>query len=483
VAEPYQFGFAADGEWLVAAGPNGVLHGLALDGSPPEVLPRAYRDGAVLTRVDAVLGVNGGVVVCGRMTPVAGRGLRDPVSPAVTVTIATPLAPVMTSTGTWGEETSFDVAPAIPVESYVVAHYDRAARRVRLHVIGPAAGSPRWAAFPALHCVAVRPTDPPYFQAYAFDLDNLERYSGPPNPVRASRARSAWEMMTTGGTPPYTLPVLTRTLPEPAGRAPFAVLVGNTVHIRRTDPRWLPFEPQRDGKPMIAGTTFARLELAGEVLAGVLVNAGRRERTLVLFRGPDGAVIAELSHANREAPFKLSTDGTFLARRRGRWEVAVSRTADPGRPLTVAGPARLHTGLEISLTAHPFRLFIHVGGFGHIFSETDGRLGHVLNRGLKTTRFRNQVVHDLPTRYDPARFPSWDATAEGGWWAVADRLGQVILYAGAGKQVASFLVRRERAAAWAPGGAFWGDPALIGGPPTPGADRIIGQAIRDAGRD
>ncbi len=67
VAEPLTFGFEAGADWLVIAGRDGVLHGLALDGSPPEVLPRAYRNGAVLKQVNAVLGVTGGVVVCGRM--------------------------------------------------------------------------------------------------------------------------------------------------------------------------------------------------------------------------------------------------------------------------------------------------------------------------------------------------------------------------------------------------------------------------------
>src|SRR5262249_47804099 len=67
VAERTGFGFDAAGEWVVAAGRDGILHGLALDGSPPEVLPRACRDGVVLRHIDAVLGVNDGVVVCGRM--------------------------------------------------------------------------------------------------------------------------------------------------------------------------------------------------------------------------------------------------------------------------------------------------------------------------------------------------------------------------------------------------------------------------------
>lgn len=67
VAEPTAFGFDAAGEWLVVAGPQGVLHGLAFDGGPPEVLPRPAHGGAVLKQVDAILGLPGGVAVCGRL--------------------------------------------------------------------------------------------------------------------------------------------------------------------------------------------------------------------------------------------------------------------------------------------------------------------------------------------------------------------------------------------------------------------------------
>jgi hypothetical protein len=65
--------------------------------------------------------------------------------------------------------------------------------------------------------------------------------------------------------------------------------------------------------------------------------------------------------------------------------------------------------------------------------------------------------------------------------AVPDRLGQVLLYQSDGTPVAAFVVRRERAAAWIPGGVFWGEPSLIGGPATPDAERKIGQAIAAAG--
>ena len=56
---------------------------------------------------------------------------------------------------------------------------------------------------------------------------------------------------------------------------------------------------------------------------------------------------------------------------------------------------------------------------------------------------------------DPDRFAR-DAEWAWRWRAVLDWLGPVLLFTDGGRHVASFLVRRDRAAAWAPGGAFWG---------------------------
>jgi hypothetical protein len=56
----------------------------------------------------------------------------------------------------------------------------------------------------------------------------------------------------------------------------------------------------------------------------------------------------------------------------------------------------------------------------------------------------------------------------------------VLLFAN-NELIAAFVVRRERAAAWIPGGVFWGTPALIGGPATPDAEKKIGRVIQMAG--
>lgn len=444
VSEPTLFGFDADGDWLVIAGRDGVLHGLGMDDAPPEVLPRPFFGGVVLRQVDAMLGVSGGVVVCGRMTP---------------------------------------AEPGIP--AFVAAHYDRATRRVAVHQLGPAADRARWSAYPDLHCVAVRVSGGrPGVSGCALDLATFGRFPGGEDAGLVSRARAAWDRTEKGGSPPYNLPVLTQwSVPMNAQTGPYLYLKENVVQVKRTDPEWSSFEPQRDGKPTLAGATIHAAQLAGDVLAVAMKSVG--ERKVVLFRGPDGAVIGELSHYPPGSAFGLSPDGRRVARRRGPREVAVTDTASltPARPgVTLAG---LHNALGVRWKVEhtPFQLTIWVGGFEHTFRVDDGLLVHVLARGLPGNQKDGKAgwVHHPPTEYDPARFPPREIAWRHGWRAVPDRLGQVLLYRATGELVASFLVRREKAAAWLPGGVFWGDSVLVGGPPTPDAAAKIGRAIATAG--
>lgn len=453
IAEPNGFGFDAAGEWLVVAGRDGVLHGLTLDGSPPEVLPRPSRDGELLRTIDAVLGVNDGVVVCGRM--------RIPAN----ITI-----------------TSMNVHRVVPVpaEVFVAAHYERASRRVTLHDLGPAIGGGRWSAYPDLHCV-VTPTafDGKQWGGCALDLGTLGRYGKPATTGIVSRAQAAWRRAAEGQSPAYPLPVLSRWSPaEPSGTGPYICLVENEVRVLRADPPWVSFEPKRDGKPLLAGATIHTAHLAGDVLALTISRPG--ERSLVLFRGPDGRVLGDVGHDYRAGPPGLSADGRLLARRRGR-EVVVSETATPAGAVAVTTAAGLHNDLFVWLHSRPLELFIRVGAFLHLFRVGEGeRLQHALLPVSPeiTLPIRSTLDHP-PFAHDPGRFPPRESVQAGPWRAVLDRLGQVLVL-GPGGLVAAFVVRREQWAAWVPGGVFWGEPSLIGGPPAPDADRKIGRALRAA---
>jgi hypothetical protein len=467
VAEPTGFGFDAAGDWVVVAGRDGFLHGLDLDGSPPEVLPRPCRDGVVLRHIDAVLGVNDGVVVCGRMR-LSTEGYLSTTTLPGAFTIVSPGVPVLSASASPGR-----VEP-IPTELFVAAHYDRSSRKVTLHTLGAAFAGVRWFAYPDLNCVVVWGMSiDGKLAGCALDLATLGRFPNPSDLRVVSRARLAWERAGHGDSSPYPLRILTRWSPgtPPRGER-YIALVDNTIQVQG----WSEFEPKRDGKPLLAGTTVHTAHLAADVLALAVTRPG--ERKLTLFRGPDGRVLGEVTHDHRNAPVGLSADGRLIARRRGQREVVVSETASPAAALVVTTAAGLHSDLRVWLASTPFQLALSVGAFQHVFRLTaEGRLQRLL---LQTEPQAQTPVGKLPTAravsYDPIRFPHKESVEAGRWRAILDRLGQVLLFSPAGL-VAVFVVRREHAAAWVPGGVFWGEPALIGGPPTPDADRKIGRAI------
>jgi len=474
VVEATDLGFDTGGEWLVMAGRDGVLHGLAFDGLPPEVLPRAFRDGAVLKQVDAILGVPDGVVVCGRLTPTVQ---------STSVTVVSLGEPVIVSSASPSGVT-FEVASgagAAGEEQLVAAHYDRVHRRVTVYPFGRAVPAARWFAFPDLGCIVVRrPEGSSVTDSCALDLTTQDCYLAVRDDGGTSRARDAWRRSMHRGSPPYTLTILTRwshsaVLPD---GDPFLHLLGNTLHVKRADPLWVPFEPRRDGVPLLAGTTIYQARLAGDILA-LHVSRGR-ERNLLFFRGPNGTAAGAEREGIRGGLLSLSAAGRRVAFGRKRREV-VMKDVNGGMSLAVAVPARLHDSIAPILDINPFRLIVRVGTFEHAFRLADGRLTHTFARRTPDSDTWVMPPDLVATAYDPVRFPPQRATAAGPWRAAVDRLGQVILSMRDGTVVATVLVRRDRAAVWVPGGVYWGDTALIGGPPTPDAERTIGQAIQAAG--
>ncbi len=462
VGEPTLLAFDAAGEWLVAAGPNGVLHGLTFDGRPPEVLPRAFHAGAVLKQVDVILGLNGGVAVCGRGDPV----------PAPAVTIYPPGSPVLTSSA------SDDPQPT--GQQLVVAYYDRAARRVTAHALGPALSGGAWAAYPELNCVV---TDPRGREPHGIDLTTGERARAGEPGGRNDRLTAALQPSARGNSSPLTLPVHTAYLQGDSTDNPHLVHKGTLIHVVRGPQSWTPFQPMRDGKPLLDGTEIVRAQLAGDVLALALWPRGRNH-VLTVFQGPDGRIVGEAPLPHIHTPFALSRDGRLVARLRLPRTLVVAATAGDGSARATAAPAALHNNLAVALQAAPLRLRIAVGGFDHTFDLDGESLRHAVTTG-PTARPPWPTVsrgHPSAPQYDPARFPTGEVVRAGYWQAVVDRLGQVLLHTEKDGLVAAFLVRRELAAAWVPGGAFWGSPALIGGGPTPDAAQRVGAALAAAWR-
>ena len=464
IGEPQFFGFAADGDRLVTAAANGTLHALAFDGTAPEVLPRPFRHGAVLRQVDAVLGVTGGAVVCGRMTVSDTPTVEAPAPQSVT--LHTPGSPVATSG-----------ASEPPTEQFVAAHYDFATRHLTLHTLGPATtNAPQWSAHPELHCVALRT---PAGTGCALDLATRGQFPGPSPLKLVSRALLAWDQ-SAKPVPPFDLPILD-TLPNANSatwNVPFLHRPGGSPPHLWQPPRAISrLAPQRDGKPLLARAEVRRAALAGDVLALSYANAG--ERNLLLLRGSD-TVLGDLPHPLRNA-FGLSADGRFLARCDAAHALVVSETSEPARPVATATHAALHTAVSIDIQTRPFSITIAVGGYRHAFLVDRGVLWYKPWWEVPPDRLPvGSAVRHAPTDYDSTRFPLRQTVRAGNWCVVFDKLGQVLLFNHPGSLVAAFLVRRELAAAWIPGGVFWGDARLIGGPASPDAARKIGQAIVNA---
>ena len=133
------------------------------------------------------------------------------------------------------------------------------------------------------------------------------------------------------------------------------------------------------------------------------------------------------------------------------------------------------------MRAEPFELTVAIGTYAHYFTVFEGRLRHNLTHGWDRSPTPKGALGGCSSvAYDPVRFPATETAGHHPWVARVDRLGQVLLFA-RGELIATFIIRREFAAAWIPEGVFWGDMLLIGGPQTPDAERLIGKAIEAAG--
>lgn len=447
VGEPQNLAFDAEGEWLVISTRDGVLMGLALDGKPPEILPRAYSGGVVLQRIITILSVSDGVVVVGVMKEDTRRLPHASSGKAVT-------------------------EPQGLEEKLVAAHYLRSTRAVTLHHLGPMLQSLSAAAHPDLNCIVIRgDLYPDTRRHFAIDLATHERFPESTGAMGVGRQRAlqARRRNNYDAMEPIELSVDNRS------EAGHVVARNNSLNVHWGTQNWELREPMIEGRPLLENVTLHRAQFAGDVL--VLALTKQSERLLVLFQRPTGRLLGELRHWYRHT-FTLSRTGRMLARKNAAHSVVVSNTATPSKTIASASRGRLHTALEVRLSVNPFHLTIAIGTFAHQFGVLEGRLRYSLAFGWdKSPIPKGPVTKLADVGYDTSRFPPSEITGTLLWKAAVDRLGQVLLFNGEGL-IATFLVRRERAAIWMPGGIFWGDPELIGGPSTPEADVKFGQAIQ-----
>ncbi|CAN5871620.1 hypothetical protein BH23PLA1_BH23PLA1_18920 [soil metagenome] len=445
-----RFAFDIDGEHLLLAGSNGLLHCWSIETNDLEILPRGMVRGQVLRQIDAVLGVGGGFVVAGRVD-----------------------------------------------DRLAAVHYRLLDRRVKVYVPGVSTSGPwPWVYFQDLHAVATLGEG--VCLCLGLALEQIwwsNRPAEDSQPAQVAMAR----MQGMGAEPPPALQFLHDDDTLPAF-GPWLRLRRDSgaIELQGTDLEWGPAVPLADGLPMLAGCRIERAMLRGNCLALVVSrnpSSTRRIQALYLFRGPKFTLLNELPAPARPEDIALSVDGRLLAmRRRGERDFEIRETAATGPPLWVAPKGGAHQRIDLILGLDGFDLSVgrHLNrvSWGHGRLEIEGSTGP----GKSWTDLSSRLnfgssgpgiarVRPFPdwTFYDSRRFLTF--CGRGGLLAVVDRFGQVVLTDRTGKLISMFFAFRGRVAAWLPDGTRLGPPEFLGGPPTPGAAEAIGFALLQASKD
>ena len=253
---------------------------------------------------EAVLGVAGGVVICGRMI------LAD-------------------------------------VEQFVAAHYDRATRTVKLQVLGPASGESRWLNAPRLHSIAVkaRKSD----QTWTGTILDLAAQQKIPFSWEDQKQAGRWNDAVAGrGSSPHILATYSADGPQTLlDQSPFLVVSFNSLHVCGSQRTWEPYKPQRDGLPLLGGASVTQAQLAGDTLAVSVKRSG--EQILLAIGREEQRTLGEASLPSATSMFALSPDGRHIAYLKPFRTIVAASVSDVNSPRAQMKPAVLHNGLTVRL--------------------------------------------------------------------------------------------------------------------------------------
>jgi hypothetical protein len=446
--EPFCFDFDLAGERLVTATANGVLHATSTNGSGVEVLPRAVIDGCLLTTVQEVRGVAGGVVVLGSVTN-SPHGKRA-----------------------------------------VVAYYDFTQRTCTGYSLGWLHGSPwRWFYFRDLHSVAVVGAK----ECRAVDLASGGRIlaAGAPDD-RPSRAGEACDLaQRRSGKPGGTRKdEMQCHLETGSGEI--------TLEPELTSVPWKPFIPMSEGEKVLRGARLLEARCRGWTLGVAVVNRSDNGRpghgvNLHLFRGPEGTPLAVYPQAPAFWRFTLSDDGRLLARQIATGQLEVREVGNSGPPLCTTRGGGFHKNMTVILGDRC--LLLRVRKTFQFLSWDHGRLTCLTRKGDAAAFMRDELVRSnrawmaveatkgpLPdfVAHESARFVRVAQGGLGRLIALVDEFGQTALFEREGRLICMFFALGGQLAAWAPPDVRYGPASLLGAAPTPGADEQIGRALLDA---
>jgi hypothetical protein len=430
------FDFDDSGEWLLAAGKNGMLYAWRTDGSSMEILPRAMIGGKLVSQVNAVVGVAGGFVVAGQIS------LKQ-----------------------------------------VIVHYDFTERTCRAYDLG-AGGFRQWTYSRKFHSVVAYTEG----TCHALDLTTGDQYPGSTS-AKAFRAKEAAELARSEGLPVRTVPVLTEE-PNPSEQQGKAYLYANLatgqIQVQWPGVEWKPFTPLADGAPVLHECYALQAQCCGNILAVQTCTRRSADWKIRLFLAPDGISVSEFK-ALRRFGFVLSWDGKRIARQVGSSQLEVRETRGSGYLLTRTGgyhpelQFRLGDGWLVAHHENHLHLVRWDGPTAEVrYTHQNAKDFLIRELGMAlylTGHQRCPGWLHAAAQYDSKRFL---AGAQAQVAAVSDRYGQIAITNSTGNLVCMFFFFRRRAAIWMPDGTRWGPPKLTGGPPTPNALARIAQALRKA---
>ena len=231
-----------------------------------------------------------------------------------------------------------------------------------------------------------------------------------------------------------------------------------------------------EGKPIFENAMLTTAVLAADTLA-VVASEGKSSNLWVL-SVKDSAVLHQQGNVTYNHAVTLSPDGRWLAR-----QTTVGRTVEV-RAVNGGAVERLpnggyHNAVAFHLAADA--LFVRVGRYRHHFWLD--RVPFAYGSGGDRSMAVNVIVaerEDVPTAYDPKRFGT--PVEAGPWVACYDHWGQIVLMTVDGVIVMHVCVCRGQWAVVLPDGTRCGSAALLGGAPTPDAERLVGEWLRKFGR-
>lgn len=428
--EPLSFAFERAGESLLVASSTGALLLMRTDGGAVEMLPRPLYEGRLLDCYTGVIGVERGFVVTAVVPTTGGR------------------------------------------MAAVAAHYDLAARACRVHEFEVEVRSDlRWRYFCAEHAIGVMSWEAGRWVHLGESggektLPDRLRWPKDVDATREMLTLPAQEVVDDSGKR-YTPPVLR--LNRSNGK----------LFLYGAAPDWASFALVEDGVPLLQGNSLLAAEVRAYTLA-VLFDS----KLLHLFEGPEGRWLGSITLLNGRERFALSNDGRLLAVQDVNGQVRVLSTAPGWRVHCTTPLGRFHNNLVVDLGHTKLRVII--GQTTHLIDWCEGGLVCTVGRTPDIQEIQQELEIGIYHRATPQgpRPKALDATR---FRACAKRiklaaavtnLGEVFVFAD-DTLIAAFFVFRQQIAAWMPDGTRTGTEAL-GGPVTPYADRLIGQALLKA---